>query len=347
MTDLITPIVDKNKLNKLFKELIYNPVFDPACQLIKEIAKEFIDIDENLVEQFQTTGFNQRLWEILLYQFFKENGFNIRREGDNPDFFISKNIIKIAVEAVTSNPTDNDNDTEELIRLAFDASNPELQKQAQRDIIDQTTIKLGSALYFKLKKKYWDLDHIKGKPLIFGIEAFHHSHANNFPDYKMMSYLYGFIIKKEKDVYGNTVNRNEFLKEYTHKEKTIPFGFFNLEGAENISAVIFTNTGNIDKFNRIARQNGLGNKKVILSRVGTCYTPENPEKDFEYYVGDGRHTETWSEGFSVFHNPNALIPISKNIFEPNRQLWLTEKGFDGFMPDFFPYTSVTGGIVLP
>ncbi len=163
-----------------------------------------------------------------------------------------------------------------------------------------------------------------------------------------MGYLqYGFVIKHEKDIYGNTVNRDEFITQYTYKDKTIPYGFFNLKGAENISAVIFTNVGNLDKFNRIGRQNGFGSKKVILSRVGSCYTPQNPEMVFEYYVGDGTHHENWSEGFSVFHNPNAQIPISKDIFEPNRQLWLTQKGFDGFMPDFFPYTSVTGGMRLP
>ena len=190
MADLTTQIVDDSKLHELFRELISNPVFEPARQLIKEVSKEFKDIDGNLNEQFQTTGFNQRLWEILLYQFFKENNFVIKREGDNPDFFITKNNLEIAVEAVTSNPTNNDKDTEELIKQAFDNSNPEQQKQAQRDIIDQTTIKLGSALFSKLKKKYWEMPHIEKKPLVIAIEAFHHSHANNFPDYKIMSYLY-------------------------------------------------------------------------------------------------------------------------------------------------------------
>lgn len=345
MADILTPIVDEGKFNPHFRDLLKNPGYYPAFHLLKEATKEFDDIDGNLAEQFQTTGFHQRLWEILLFQFFKENNFNIKREGYNPDFFVKKNELEIAVEAVTSNPTDKDEETEELIKQAFDFRNPEKQKAAQRHIIDQMTIKLGSALYSKLTKKYWEKEHIAGKPLVFAIESFHHSHANNFPDYKIISYLYGFAIKQDKDVQGNTINRNEFIDEYTFNGKTIPFGFFNLPEAKNISAIIFTNTGNLDKFNRMGRQNGFGNKNVILSRVGTYFTHEEA-KHFEYYVGSGYHTETWSEGFSVFHNPNALIPIPKEIFHPNRQMWLTEKGFDGHMPDFFPYTSVTGGTII-
>lgn len=345
MADILTPVVDEAKFNVLFRGLIKNPGYDPAFHLLQEVTKDFEDIDGNLAEQFQTTGFHQRLWEILLHQFFKENKFTIRREGDNPDFFIEKNKMEIAVEAVTSNPTDKDEETEKLIKQAFDFRNPEQQKTAQRHIIDQTTIKLGSALYSKLTKKYWEKKHIAGKPLVFAIEAFHHSHANNFPDYKIISYLYGFVIKQDKDIQGNTINRNEFIKEYTFNGKTIPFGFFNLEEAKNVSAVIFTNTGNLDKFNRMGRQDGYGNENVVLCRVGTYFTPEET-KYFEYYVGSGKHTETWSEGFSVFHNPNAILPISKEIFEPNRQLWLTDKGFDGHMPEFFPFTSVTGGLII-
>jgi len=345
MTDLTTPQVDEGKFNPLFRQLILNPGFDPACQLIKEIGKEFNDIDGNLIEQFQTTGFNQRLWELLLYQFFKENQFLIRREGDNPDFFISKSVFEIAVEAVTSNATDNDIETEELIKKTLNFKNPEERKLAQRQIIDQTTIKLGSALFSKLSKKYWDKEHIKGKPLILAIEAFHHSHANNFPDYKIISYLYGFVIKHETYAEGKTISKNEFINEYTYKDKTIPYGFFNLPDSENISAIIFTNTGNIDKFNRMGSQNGYSNKNVILIRVGTYHTLEKAEY-FEYYVGSGKHTETWSEGFSIFHNPKALFPIPKEMFHPNRQMWLTDNGFDGHMPDFFPFTSVTGGLII-
>ncbi len=345
MTDILTSIVEEDKFNPLFRDLIKHPGYDPAFHQLKEISKGFKDIDGNLVEQFQTTGFHQRLWEILLFQFFNENNFNIVREGDNPDFFIEKDKFEIAVEAVTSNPTDGDAETEELIKQALDFRNIEKQQAAQRHIIDQMTIKLGSALYSKLTKKYWEKNHIKGKPLVFAIEAFHHSHANNFPDYKIISYLYGFIIKQDKDVHGNSVNKNEFISEYSFNGKTIPFGFFNLPDAKNISAIIFTNTGNLDKFNRMGKQNGFGNKNVILSRVGTYFTAEKA-KYFEYYVGSGQHTETWSEGFSIFHNPNALIPIPQEIFHPNRQMWLKDNVFDGHIPPFFPYASVTGGMII-
>jgi len=253
--------------------------------------------------------------------------------------------MEIAVEAVTSNPTDKDENTEQLVKKAFDFKNKDEQKNANRHIIDQITIKLGSALFSKLQKKYWEKAHINGKPLIFAIEAFHHSYANKFPDYKIASYLYGFEIKKEIDSNGSSISKYEFSTEYEFNGKKIPFGFFNLEEAKNVSAIIFTNTGNIDKFNRMGSQKGYCNDKVILFRVGTFYTPEKIEY-FEYYVCSGEHTETWSEGVSIFHNPNALIPIPKDIFHPNRQMWQVGKNFDGYMPDFFPYVSETGNLFI-
>jgi hypothetical protein len=33
-------------------------------------------------------------------------------------------------------------------------------------------IRLGSALYSKLQKRYWDLPHVAGKPLVFAIQDF-------------------------------------------------------------------------------------------------------------------------------------------------------------------------------
>ncbi len=338
-------IVEDSKLHPLFKKLIHDAGYDPAYQLITEISKEFNDIDGNLAQQFQTTGFNQRLWEILLFEFFKENNFAIKRENANPDFFIVKDGLEIAVEAVTSNPSDNDEETEKLVSKALNFKNPEEQKAASRFLIDQMTIKIGSALYSKLKKKYWEKDHIKGKPLILAIESFHHSHANYFPDYKIVSYLYGFVTSQELDKNGNPLYKNEFIKEYTHDGKTIPYGFFNLDESKNISAIIFTNTGNIDKFNRMGSQIGYSNKNVILFRAGTYYTPEKVAY-FQYYVGSGEHIETWSEGFCIYHNPNAIIPLSKDLFRPNRQMWVTENGFSGYMPEFYPYTSLTGGLLI-
>lgn len=62
------------------------------------------DPDGNLVEQFQTRGFDARTFEIYLHALFTEAGHVIDRSHDRPDFMITRDGLTVAVEAVTANP---------------------------------------------------------------------------------------------------------------------------------------------------------------------------------------------------------------------------------------------------
>lgn len=76
----------------------------PAGGALGDVAANMTDPDGNLVEQFQTHGFDSRTFEIYLTAFFAEAGHEIDLSHDRPDFLISRDGITAAVEAVTANP---------------------------------------------------------------------------------------------------------------------------------------------------------------------------------------------------------------------------------------------------
>lgn len=69
-----------------------------------ELQKEFDDPDGNFVEQFQTTGFDARTFELFLFAMFRESGHAINRAYSRPDFLLQKAGIGAWIEAVTANP---------------------------------------------------------------------------------------------------------------------------------------------------------------------------------------------------------------------------------------------------
>ncbi|MCT9925429.1 hypothetical protein N7272_14830, partial [Enterococcus faecalis] len=87
-------------------------------------------------------------------------------------------------------------------------------------------------------------------------------------------------------------------------------GFLLDEANKNISAIIFSSTATLSKFNRIGRQAGMGNGNSLLVRTMTIYNHnENADKpDVVNYYVDENANETWSEGVMIYHNPHALYP---------------------------------------
>jgi hypothetical protein len=68
-----------------------------------------------------------------------------------------------------------------------------------------------------------------------------------------------------------------------------------------------------------------------------CYDP----LPFYFEVLPGEVTETWAEGLSLFHNPNALIPISDDMFPGIAHHRFRDGQFRSLIPEFHPYASMT------
>lgn len=316
--------------------------FSPAKGLINKIASNYTDLDGNFVEQFQSNGFYPRLWELFLNQLFEEESFENLNDNDRPDFHFSKDDYDFYLEASCSNSNASDIYTEEIIKDSL----KKMDRRVEKKLIDYYTIKIGSVLFSKLSKKYWELDWVKGKPLVFGVLPSHNSLARFMPDYKITEYLYG-IEYKPAGIIDNKIQYNKRkLETHSHENKTIRANFFSLPDTENISAILFSNTCDIQKFNRMGQQGDFFDPDIILFRQGLCFdiNSEYP-KDFRITVREDEHIETWAEGVTLFHNPNAKIPFKKGLFKNLREVWIDSEGkFDGTSPAFHPYMSVSAGL---
>lgn len=330
---LLVPVVRDEKLHRNFKILMEEEHHSPARAIIREIAYAFVDVDGNYAKDFQTTGFNSRLWELFLFVFLYEQKFFVPREFDRPDFCALKFGFPVAIEAVTVNPTDGE-----------EPPSPETPEEAHELRQNYMPIKFGSALYSKLNKRYWELPHVKGVPFIIAIHDFHGSDSMTWSAPAIEDYLYGVRASWKKDEQGTLDVTETPITEHEWKGKRIPSGFFNLPDAENVSAVLFSNSATLSKFNRMAKLAGFGNREVMIFRVGNIHNPDPNATEplpFKAEVTPGKYSENWSEGVRVFHNPRALIPIPDDLFEGCSQHFFEKGRRVAILPRNFIYASKT------
>ena len=331
--EIFKPVVPGEKPNENFRMLADGKGFSPAREIMSEIAYCFEDSDGNYIQQFQTTGFDARLWELFLYAFLHENKFFIDRRFPAPDYLCEKYGQTIFLEAATVNPTQGDK---------YIQASPETEADRER-LADYAAIKFGSVLFSKLTrpKRYWDLDHVRGKPLIFAIADFHQPHSMLWTHPFLWQYLYGLRSVKDTKV-GEVTYRG--ITEHIFDGKQIPSGFFFQPECENVSAVFFSNSGTISKFNSMGKLAGFGDSGVKLTRIGKCYDHNGnglEPKEFVTRVNAGECFETWSEGVSMFHSPNARYPVDAGLFPTAGHHYLPDGKIDSYLPEFFPLASVT------
>lgn len=335
--NLFNPIVPEKKLGEQFIELTSKTNFhEPTRNMMNEIFSNFHDNDGNFIEQFQTTGFNARVFELYLFAYFVEAGFQIERNYDRPDFIISKNGIKVAIEATTTNPTSGIDKSVNKEYLTAE----ELKFKQNHEL----PIKFGSPLFSKLNKKYWELEHCKDLPLIVAIEAFHEEKALGFSSSSLIQYLFGEVETGYLDDDGKMVIESKKIDSHSIGEKTIPSGFFNQPNAENISAIIFSNSGTTAKFKRIGYQKGLYSSAMTIVRQGFAYdySPNAIEPEyFEYDLDERPNDETWGEGLVVCLNPNTKNPIPHDFFKDAAQYYVHEGKIVADIIGFHPYNSTT------
>lgn len=336
---LFKPVVPAEKLHKLFKVIRTSSASECTREMLARVFRTFEDPDGNFIEQFQTTGFDQRYFEIFLYAYFSRSGFKVDRSHEFPDFLLTRDGLEVAVEATTVNPS-RGGVLKELGRRIEDLSPEELADYGRHEL----AIRFGGPLFSKLKKRYWEHPHCKDKPLVLTIEAFHDPHALHMTDAPLMSYLFGSVSFGEFDEEGNLQVRTEPIATHELGTKTIPSFFFGQPDTENISAVLFANSGTNAKFSRMGYQHGYGSDEVEMSRTGYCYTPDPNARDstyFSYNMRDAPVVETWGQGLVVMHNPNCLHPIPPDFFPDAVQATLIEGNVICFHRAWHPFASMT------
>ncbi len=311
---------DPAALHPYFMQLIETPARAPARAVFKEIGPWLAPSDPHFVKEFQQTAFDQRLWELYLWAAFREMGFDIE-QPEAPDFLCSEPGFAFTVEATTIAPS-----TAGALAEHPDPQTPEEMKEF---LAGYMPMKFGSALTSKLNKKdkrtgksYWERDETANKPFIIAVADFHKPSSAEEPGSMVYTqsalwpYLYGHRIEWEL-VDGELITRAVRHEAHTFGEKTIPSGFFDLPGAENVSAVLFSNAATLAKFDRMGVVAGFAADNHLYFRRGLRQNPDPNAAHgapFAVEVKSEGYEEFWSEDLQMFHNPNARRPLLPDRF---------------------------------
>ncbi|MCP1240299.1 hypothetical protein NKW44_11425 [Acetobacter lovaniensis] len=338
LVDFFTPIVDTTKLHASFVSLKDLVGYSSAKGIIEPMMRWYEDADGNFVEQFQSTGFDARIWELYLFAAFTEIGYDIERIHAVPDFCCSSPFGEFNVEAVTANPS-RDKKGNMLLEPP-----QETEEQRVAYLKEYMPIKFAGPLTGKLKKKYWEKGHVADRPLLFAIHDFSSPGSMMRTSSALQLYLYGYDYDWEKGADGTLVMIPKRVDWHVWGDKRVEAGFFRLPDSEQVSAVLFSNSGTISKFARMGALAGFGSDKVQLVRDGT-WLNSNPNPTLQHRKQNVRglgYAENWAEGISIFHNPNALKPLDPKLFPSAAHHWLAEDGtLYTELPNNFPLASFT------
>lgn len=67
--DLFTPVMPPDQLHPSFLHLVREPTLTPARMMIAEMMPHFHDVDGNFLQQFQSVGFDARVWELYVHAY--------------------------------------------------------------------------------------------------------------------------------------------------------------------------------------------------------------------------------------------------------------------------------------
>lgn len=334
---LFTPIRLDAELHPQFRSLATSPMHVPARTMMQAVFADAHDVDGNFVEQFQTSGFDARTFELYLHAVFREQGWKIDRNHQRPDFCLRKSGVDIYIEATTANQAGPG-------IKPYNLAPPErTTTELQSYLAHEVPIRLGSPLFSK--QKYWELPHVAGHPLILAIESFHAPGSLSHTSSTLASYLFGLRQRWYHDDDGNLIIEPDQIAVHRIPGKEIPSGFFSQPDTQHISAVLFSNSGTAPKFNRMGHEGPFPSDAVRMIRYGTCYR-DDPNSampaPFLYEVGDGEWQETWREGTTLIHNPNALYPVPVGLLGAGAEERLENGRIVATLADpFHPYGSVT------
>jgi hypothetical protein len=319
-TDLLAvpPGTKPEELHPNFRLLLETPGRAPARAVFRELGPWLAPSDPHFVKEFQTKQFDQRLWELYLWATFRELGYDVT-QPEAPDFHIASPRGEFTVEATTCAPS--------KAGVLADHPDPKTLDEIKAFLKDYMPMKFGGALTGKLNKKsangesYWERGPGAGKPFAIAIADFHKPGGDGdvgsmtYTQEALWLYLYGQRLEWEF-IDGNLSIRSIKADDHVYKTKTVETGFFDLEGAENVSAVVFSNAGTMAKFDRMGVDAGFAPDDHRYYRIGFRLNPDpnavtgTPFRE-EIKADNG---ELWSDELQVFHNPRAKFPLPLEAF---------------------------------
>lgn len=338
-TDFFRLRVSAERQHPSFRQVADGKGHRAARELIAILMRWYQDRDGNFVEQFQTGGFDARIWELYLWATFVSLGYEVTLPVPSPDFIARGLDGSLAIEATTINPS--------IARSGKPVETPRPTKPEEMRAYAENylPIRYAGPLTAKLGKRYWEQPAAAGLPLVFAIQDFHDDFSMTFSEGGLVAYLYGISLF---DVVADN-GRTARITEHTWGPKTVQSGFFALPEAEHVSAVIFNSQGTLAKFTRMAIKCGFdaGGVRVVhsghrldVSGVDPIQVPFSGEVDIDYL-------EDWVDGMDVFHNPKATVSLDPELIPGAAHHILTP---DGNLETLYPQGHLVAsrtGLVVP
>jgi len=223
-------------------------------------------------------------------------------------------------------------------------------------LADYMPMKFGTPLTNKLNKidsegkHCWERGETKDKPFIIAVADFHKQAEERqlgsmtYTQSALWPYLYGHRV--EWTLEDGELNISPVkIPVHAYEGKEVPSGFFDLPGAENISAVLFSNAGTISKFDRIGVTADFAAPKHKYIWFGYRFNPDPNATigiSFTDDVADPEYEEGWSDELQIFHNPNARIPLAHNWLSGLSQFYFDGSGQQfSLIPDHHVWGSRT------
>lgn len=311
-TDLFARIaeVDEAALHPGFRILRDGVAQRGAKALLAELSRWVPDLDGNFTRDFQTTGYSARIWELYLSFAFREMGFRLRHEHQSPDYHLERGGMELFVEATTANAPDT------RAATVGDGERPPAPDDLWTFNEKEMPLKFGSPLHSKVGKRYWELAHVKGKPFVLAIADFHAPDSMTWSHTALPVYLYGRSAAVSAGPDGRVRGEEKRIADFEKGANRI-LPFFEQDGTENVSAVLFSNAGTIAKFNRMAVRAGFGDRFVTIRRSGGWNDPRPDAFEaipFDFDVEDAAYREGWADELELHHNPRALHPVEDALF---------------------------------
>ncbi len=303
------PDILDEKLHSKFK-LLLKPEFYRHREIIQGWVEGFVDRDNKIIKEFQTT-FHSSFWEFYLFALFKELNFELDQTHDRPDFII-KAPEEIYIEAVVPEINDKTGipesmrDMDDIISMFI----PPYEQTDFYKVLDEAIIRQSNSILKKRNnyiKNYSKCDWIDEKPYVIALSSYDQINYGREFIYPMLALLYGMYYVPEKEDYEI---RNSVKKD---NGADIPIGIFNNPDYSNISAIIYSSTITIGKLTSLSISNG---KRSTINEVYGLYKDyKDSDKPYKLNIVSPETPEELSDGVFIFHNPNAKHKLPLTYFE--------------------------------
>lgn len=309
----------------LFKFLA-QPSNRVASWMINQLYLALPHPDANWAADFQTTNFHARMWELHLLAALREQGLGVTQPFPSPDFRIDTPDGKSAwIEAVTANAV------EPYDHLGAPAVTAPVDPRER--VLGPAAVRFAKTIRSKLQKRYDLLPHVQGQAFVLAVADFHASGSMMWSREALIAYLYG-TFAHAVEIDGQRVATSTDVDTLLGHEQ-IPAGLFKDARCEHLSAVVFTNTCSVVKFNRVGVSAGakvegwrytrmgqfFDRRPGALEGIAFCLDVASPEYRALWPMG----YEPWAADLEVFHNPHARVALGRDLL-PHASHWTMDSG---------------------